>query len=211
MKKLTKFHKIVLSILVVLLLVGIALAYFLQIRPLVKEREQLEEDIALEQKFVDAYTNQQKEIEETDISTDSLALQRQLPLNPFYEQIFAIIDAAQKETNSVVETYNFAETVEENVQTEEGTSVEGLNEISLNLSVTAPSYQDMKNFIDYIEKSERIISIDQISFSNPGDEEGNIPFQLSITAYYVEGYDELRESQPTIDIPEPSNKENPLQ
>jgi Tfp pilus assembly protein PilO len=56
----------------------------------------------------------------------------------------------------------------------------GLNEIRVNF-ILIGNYSDFKNFLSILEKSARLIEIENISFSSP--EEGPFTFNLTIKVY----------------------------
>lgn len=58
----------------------------------------------------------------------------------------------------------------------------GIQKTSIEISLFG-SYQSFKNFLSIIEKSDRLIGVESISFSAPEDEEDLFGFNLIIKAY----------------------------
>ncbi|WP_102028883.1 hypothetical protein [Salirhabdus sp. Marseille-P4669] len=206
MKKMTKLQKIILLSLTGVFLFGIVGVYFLQIKPLYDELAKVERSISTEKKQLAAIQKRHDTELGMDISGEAIALQNQLPLHPYYEQLFYLLNDAQSVSGSTISNYNIAEA--EPVSFEE-VNVEGLRGITFVLDVVSPSYNSMMDFIDFLEKGDRILSVEQVSFSE--SETDDVQFTLTFLTYYQEGLDGLREHQPSINIPNPANKTNPLQ
>lgn len=71
---------------------------------------------------------------------------------------------------------------------------EELKLITLNLAIQAPSNTALKSFIKEIEKLERVMHIDQISYALPGEENafeevvsGVVAATIQVTTFYYEG------------------------
>ncbi|QHS24273.1 hypothetical protein GWK91_15835 [Virgibacillus sp. MSP4-1] len=208
MNSLSRTERLVAILLIGVFLIGVVWAYLFQIRPLQGEQREVQESLEHETRLMETLESRLEEVENMDLTADSVKLQRQLPLKPFYEQVFSIIYNAQSETGSVVSNYDISSnsTAELSV---EGAG-ENLQGITFHLEVQSPSYDDMIGFIDFLENSERILSVDQFTFSSPGEQDEAIQYQLVVNTFYREGLDGLLGTQPSIDIPESAAKQNPL-
>jgi type IV pilus assembly protein PilO len=208
MKKLTKVHKLLLGVMTVILLASIAGVYFLMVNPLYDRQEQVENSLRTEQQLLASLENQLEEIQSEDRSEEELALQTRVPLSPFIEQLFSEMNQAQANSDSVIVSYNISDGQTATVSLEGG-AAEGLMEVHFDIEVQSPSYDQLTSFIDNLEQSERIISIDSVAFSEPQAANTDIVYQLSLSAFFKEGLDGITD-HPSIDIPDPANKENPL-
>lgn len=91
-----------------------------------------------------------------------------------------------------------------------------LNKLTVQLSVVSPSYEDFQKFINTLESLKRIVVVENISYSGPGEitslSQNTQPFTYSLTvsAYYLPGLTDLESQLPKVDLPAPANKDNPL-
>ncbi|MFB1080529.1 hypothetical protein [Jeotgalibacillus sp. JSM ZJ347] len=92
----------------------------------------------------------------------------------------------------------------------------GLYKVLMNLSVSSDSYFEMQQFLDVLEQSNRIMEVEQISFSDDGEQVSindlSEPFvyTLSVAAFYYPELEELVSELPLINAPPPAEKNNPL-
>lgn len=116
---------------------------------------------------------------------------------------------------------NTEQTVEESAEqpSKTGDTVllpSGFRKVSINLTVSAPGYYELEEFINILERAERIMTVENIKFSGPDevvsleDESGPLELELVVSAYYMPGLTELIHQLPRIDSPTPGNKTNPL-
>lgn len=202
MKKMSKAQKILLVVLTLVLLGGTAGVYFFHINPLLDEQAKLEKSYQNEMKVLDALQAQQAEDEGIDYEVQATELQRQLPLQPFIEQVFTIFNDAERSSNSKILNYGISQLEDVSI-----VNMEGIKGISFDLSVEAPTYNGLITFIGHLEDSDRMMSINRVAFSGG---EGALQFELNVSAYYTEGFENLKEYEPSITIPGPSNKTNPI-
>ncbi|TLS39238.1 GspMb/PilO family protein [Pseudalkalibacillus caeni] len=117
------------------------------------------------------------------------------------------------ETGSNDETENI-----DPAQPEDKSSLpQGINRIKVNMSVRTSSYENMHAFISTLENNERILKVDNISFSGKHeldemseDDKKELLFTIQISAFYVTGLDELKDELPYVQYPEGADKENPF-
>lgn len=114
---------------------------------------------------------------------------------------------------------NYDINTEENMEVMEEKQVlfpNGMKKITANLSVTAENYNNLKKFIDALEQGNRIIVVENISFSGQGEindisqSENVIDFSVQLVAFYMPELQNLQDDLPNIDAPMPSNKIDPL-
>ncbi|MRG87498.1 hypothetical protein [Salinibacillus xinjiangensis] len=203
-----KIQKVILSVSTLVFVLGVVFAYFIMVRPLQQELERVEGSLSTEKLVLKKLQERINENEDMDITAESIALQRQLPLIPNHEQIFVELNEAEDISDSVITNYTISDPIAAAFPDQEE-DVEGLQSFTYDISVEAQTYEDMLTFIEYLEGNERILSIDFVSFSEP-DEENILTYEMTLTAFYTENFDGLRDIQPSIDIPKPANKTNPL-
>lgn len=107
----------------------------------------------------------------------------------------------------------------EHQQTEIGESASfpaGFQKVSIHLTVSTPGYYELEEFINTLERAERIMMVENIKFSGPDeivnleDEKGPFELELVVSAYYMPGLTGLINQLPRIDAPIPGKKTNPL-
>jgi len=144
----------------------------------------------------------------------SLELQKKVPIDPLTELIILQIEKAEVVSDSLVQSIGFSEGPFVIEAPPEG--VETLQQLLVNLSIETSSYATLEAFIDEIEKLDRILIVDNISFSSPGEvmteelEPAKLQLSLSFTAFYRPDLLELLDEGPKVDTPAPADKSNPL-
>ncbi|MFC6039738.1 LysM peptidoglycan-binding domain-containing protein [Paenisporosarcina macmurdoensis] len=144
----------------------------------------------------------------------SLELQKKVPIDPLTELIILQIEKAEVVSNSLVQSIGFSEGPFVIEAPPEG--VETLQQLLVSLSIETSSYATLEDFIDEIEKLDRILIVDNISFSSPGEvtteelEPAKLQLSLSFTAFYRPDLLELLDEGPKVDTPAPADKSNPL-
>lgn len=104
-------------------------------------------------------------------------------------------------------------------QTTAGTAAaaqSGLKKLTVQLSVESPSYEEFEKFIGTIESLQRIVVVENISYSG-GQEVTSISqavkplaYSLTISTFYMSGLTDLQPGLPKMDAPAPADKQNPL-
>lgn len=236
-----KKHKI---ILISLLLLSILLYFgvrFLYITPLKDSLSLKESQLKMEQQLSKALETRLSTANASDFNS-TVELQKTLPADPMTEQLVLDLEKAEVISNSYITAMEFnidAKAVDEessiNVEqttvtdnADQGTEKvsdmdtqpiempEGVAKTSVTITVESGSYFELENFIATLEKLQRIVKVDSISFSGPkeiislSDEESKITMILTINAFYLSGFDELKGDNPKIQTPAPANKRNPF-
>lgn len=92
----------------------------------------------------------------------------------------------------------------------------GMNIINVNVDAEATSYFEIEKFIEVIQSLQRVVRIDSLQFTGKeemttvDDEVEEIPFNLTITAFYYPELTDLYDELPKINRPDPANKKDPL-
>jgi type IV pilus assembly protein PilO len=230
---LTKKQVFFLLLASVILMIGFVIFYFVGIRPLEAKKGQAEETLKIEKNLFDA--TKEKAADDSPTVQTSYELQQKVPVEPLFDQLFSLLEEARMVANTIIEQYEMVEQGSElNNDNEEQFSInfnsdqknidEGqkdqttktnrakLEKVTMRVTVHADTYDEMTTFIQTLEQNERIITIDQLSLLDLENKEdkGYFSFQLTFSAYYADGLQALKNEAPQMDIPEPSEKNNPL-
>lgn len=126
-------------------------------------------------------------------------------------------DSETADTSDTAETTESAPTVQDNSVTEApGTLPDSLKKISAKINVRSSSYEEMLEFIQTIQSTNRIVTIDSLTFE--GAEEVTtrdqslepLEYELIVTSYYYPSLTDLQDQTPTVVTPKPSEKKNPF-
>lgn len=224
--QLTKKQTIYVSVTVMVIIIVTLLLQFLWIHPLKETRALKEETLAIEKKVLEAL--QEAPTPPSIAEQTSYALQKQVPVQPLYDQLFAELEEAKTVSGTIIENYEVVTSEdEENSELEDieniglsfqtknelpaetSTSAHTLEKASMTVVVHADNYEEMTQFIESLEASERIIIVENLSYiDNDAD---YFSFELTFSGYYATGMEELIDESPRIDIEAPSEKTNPLE
>lgn len=230
---LSKQQKVIIISLVLLMIFSEISFYFWILKPEYEKEKQIRLTLRTEEKLNEQYLQslQQK----TAVKT-SHQLQKKLPVLPLLEQVFLTLEKAEIVSNSVIESYKLreeddasgsesGETTEidlsETNQQDDGQTAsdkekndalpDHLKSVTIDLTVNTTSYENLLTFLATIEKNERITTIDQISVQQPEEDETDvITYQVTLSAYYAEGFQELEGEAPKAAVPEAGGSNNPL-
>ncbi|WP_157796544.1 hypothetical protein [Bacillus sp. FJAT-45037] len=186
-----------------------AFYYFNSIAPLVRERENAENQLVIEKQLLQSVTERVESQETFFTHLYSTDLQDEVPVAPLVDQFLLDLEKAELFSESLITNYNFStslftgrqllevnqeisnedvprETIEpEEVEVEltdqaVDTTPTNVEKVSAELQVVSPTYMEMMEFLKEIEGLKRIVSIDSLRFS---------------------GHDEIRTlDQPTDDL-----------
>jgi len=194
-------------------LIMIAYAYFTFFVPKKESFAVAETTLTTDRQTLFALEQQLADQPEIPI-VSSLELQKKVPIDPLTELIILQIEKAEVVSESLVQSIGFSEGPFVIEAPPEG--VETLQQLLVNLSIETSSYATLEAFIDEIEKLDRILIVDNISFSSPGEvmteelEPAKLQLSLSFTAFYRPDLLELLDEGPKVDTPAPADKSNPL-
>lgn len=208
-------------------------AYFLYISPLKDSLALKESQLKSEQQLNTTIETRLASADTSDIST--VELQKKLPVDPMIEQLVLDLEKAEVISSSYITSMEFnsegapddalsAETQAQGAETISSAETdnpsipmpEGVSKTKVTITVESDTYFDLERFIETLEKLKRVIVVDSISFSGPeevdslSDEVSPIIMTLTINSFYLSGLDDLKDSNPKIESPEPANKRNPF-
>lgn len=111
----------------------------------------------------------------------------------------------------------------ENSDNEDGQSEEadfhfnGLRKIVADMQLSALNYNELAKFLEAIDNMPRLINIESVQFVDDtgelvtvDDEVYELYFDVKLSTFYYPNLEELKDEVPTVDYPNPANKENPL-
>lgn len=225
---------IVSGILSIVLLIA---CYFFILQPKKVELEKKEAELKTEEALLSQVQSQLSQ-KNTTAYESTVMLQKQVPVKPLLESLILDIEKAEVLSGSFVESISFGQgadvqTEEQNTNTETEAGTEdgqqtegeetiplpgGIQKVSINLGVHSPSYYELEEFISTLEGTERIMTVETISFSggnevttvDQAEAEETLNYSLTVSAFYMPGLTELIDQVPRIDVPQPGNKTNPL-
>ncbi|MED0655977.1 type 4a pilus biogenesis protein PilO [Anoxybacillus ayderensis] len=191
-----------------LLLTLLSFALYIYVyKPLDDRKEQLETELQTEKKLLQTLQSKQPS---DDLRVSLVELQKRVPVQPFVEQFLLDIEKAEVVSNSTVLSLTF----------QEGENVEGpptpIQKLTVNISVRSPSYFALEQFIDVLERSQRIVSVDSLSFTGYEewttvmDEVPELSYSLTVSTFYAPELRQWIEQLPPLDLPQPSEKRNPF-
>jgi type IV pilus assembly protein PilO len=215
MSNLTKKQKeiglIVLSSLFCLIM--IAYVYFTFYVPKKESLAVAETTLTTDRQVLFALEQQLADQPETPI-VSSLELQKKVPIDPLTELIILQVEKAEVVSNSLVQSMGFSQGPFVIEAPPEG--VETLQQLLVTLTIETSTYSTLETFIDEIEKLDRILIVDNIAFSSPGEvtteevDPAKLQLSLSFTAFYRPDLLELVDEGPKVDTPAPAEKSDPL-
>ncbi|WBL13991.1 pilus assembly protein PilO [Sutcliffiella sp. NC1] len=226
--ELQKIHYIILGSVVAALLLAILLFYYALYSPKQVELNSLQSQLQVEEQLLQVLEEQERNIL-ANLLDSTVELQRKVPVAPFVEQMILELEKAETISGALITNTTFGEeavttsTLDEYVQSEElaeelpGIPLpEGLKKLTMNLTVQAETYEDLKAFLSEVENLTRITQIESVTFSGTPEvtsleqEASTLTFSVSLSAFYHPELQDLIEDLPPIFVPEPSNKSNPF-
>jgi type IV pilus assembly protein PilO len=222
----SKQQVVILLLLLVVLGAVFAGLYFYMLYPRYQQIEQLTDTVTSEKKILAAIkadaAKQRDELPESIV-----ALQKKIPVKPMTEQLLLDLEKAEVVSGSTISNMSFSEgekvAAETNASSNGASSSssssplpDGLKKVTVQLTVQSPSYYQMERFLQTLENLDRIVSIESLSFAgNPEltsvDTKVNpLAYSLTVSAFYYPKLADLQKLLPQLDVPPPSEKDNPL-
>ncbi|MEH6993663.1 GspMb/PilO family protein [Neobacillus drentensis] len=238
--RLSKKEKLTLLIGTLLVVLLIVIAQFLLLKPLKSDLEVKEQSLKSEQQLLETITQERMD-DTAKVVEDTRELQKRVPVTPLQEQVILDLERTENVSNSHISSISFSvgadvavtgsETPQEGTtETQETASDDAANQqpaapavswvkkITMSLSVESPSYEQLEKFISTLESLNRIVVVENISYSggqevtslSQGTENEKLTYSLTVSAFYLPTLDDLLADLPKIDAPSPANKKNPL-
>lgn len=93
---------------------------------------------------------------------------------------------------------------------------EGLKQLTVDLDIEAKDYFSLEKFIETMENNQRVLVVQNINYLTAGEKtkisktKELLSFRLTFSVFYMPNLTDLQESAPKLEVPETSNKINPL-
>ncbi|MBE4908148.1 type II secretion system protein M [Bacillus luteolus] len=234
-KQLSKKQLVIILMSSLLILLLFVFLYFLLIKPLETEHDRLENDLKTEKQLLEVVQTRVAQMQNQTYES-TIELQKRVPVKPILEQFLLDLEKAEVVSNSFISNMSFGETevtpqntleeyvdmnnndetAEEAQEQENAQFPAGLEKITVNLSVVAPDYFALEEFITTLESQKRITQIENLVFAGTEEitsieqEINPIPFTLTVSTFYLPSLTDLVDDLPTLETPLPSNKRNPF-
>lgn len=186
-------------------------SYYLKVVPLKQEVTNKQAMLLTEIKVYEKMIEQVDQKSRKTVS-DSKTLQERLPVQPLVEQFILDLEKAEVIANSLISSMTFSEG-----GSEEGSVLpNGLEKVTVSMSVRSPDYYHMETFLTTLEELDRMTKIDRLSFSGSSEtmeefsKTNPLQFSVTVSTFFMPSLVELDTELPVIHIPEPSNKSNPF-
>jgi type IV pilus assembly protein PilO len=222
----SKQQVLILLLLLVLFVAVFAGLYFYLLYPRYQQIEQLTDTVISEKKLL-ASIKADAAKQRDGLPESIVALQKKIPVKPLTEQLLLDLEKAEVVSDSTITSMNFSEgenAAAENNASSNGASTpssssalpDGLKKVTVQLTVQSPSYYQLERFLQTLENLDRIVSIESLSFAgNPeltsvGTKVNPLTYSLTVSAFYYPKLADLQKLLPQLDVPPPSEKDNPL-
>ncbi len=143
-------------------------------------------------------------------------------LNPEqYAEISSEDKADQTGKESDVPEESSEETTKE-AQTEGGEALpglpEGIQSVNVSMAMISDNYPSLRSFLKSIERLPRMAMISGLSFTgkneavslDDGEGKNELVYTANVSTFYIPSLTDLQDQAPSIEYPEPADKENPL-
>lgn len=220
-----QMRAIVLAVVAVLIISILLVLYFNIARPLKKEVEALSEKIEADTKILE--TIREKIAEQPKLEKEeALKLQAEVPLEPFVDQLIldlrSIEQASQNTIDNIAVAYSqialselaganhmagiaeaAATTSSDSAQEDDAGTLQ-VHKINLVMKVESPTYEHLRQFVLGIERLERVIKIESLTFAS-----GQSSYQITLSAFYAPQFEDIEDRLPKANFPQPVKKNNP--
>lgn len=210
-----------------LVVLAVVFAYFYFIPPLTTSITVAEEQLKFEKALLEA-VEKNVHVPTSLSDVDVKSLQKKVPILPLVDQFILDLEKAEVFSDSFITSYSFATseytgtglqtgTEETEAEAEEVVlTPTGVERVTVNMSVISPGYDELVQFLERIERLQRVTKVDSLSFTGfpevtlleqTGDD---INFSVSISTFYLPELAEFSEYLPALAYPSEKQKYNPL-
>ncbi|MDW0109641.1 pilus assembly protein PilO [Sporosarcina aquimarina] len=224
MRTLTKRQKdiVLLVLAIIFFLVLVSYTWFQLYAPAKEENERVVNSLA-DQREVLFELQRQVAAKPEDVSSSTRPLQRQVPVLPLEDVLLLQLEKAEVKSNVLIRDVAFTQGLVEGLppesidetQTETEDPSLSLQQLLVDVQLTAASYEELDRFIREVEATERISVVQSIDFTTPEErrevETEKEPLELTVSfqAFYRPDLKELIPEVPKLDAPMPAGKEDP--
>ena len=227
---------------ILILLVGV-FSYYLYLMPLSNELDSKKNELQMTEQQVNILETKLKTTQ-TETKTNTMELQKKVPVKRLLEQALLQIEKAEiiSDTNIIEMNINGTDSGEEvtndelttadqaiddaNKKEESNSNKEkneqevilpnGIHQTIIQIIGEASTYFELETFIDKLQSSERIMTIDTLNITGPTeimsveDSDQVIEFELAVSIYYYPTLDDLLVDVPPLETPKVSERMNPF-
>ncbi|WP_025783510.1 hypothetical protein [Sporosarcina sp. D27] len=224
MRSLTKRQKdIALLVLAVIFFVLLVSYSWFQLYAPAKEENTRAVNSLVNQREVIFELQRQVAAKPVEQSNSSRPLQRKVPVLPLEDLLLVQLEKAEVKSKALINNVAFAKDelnevpIESSDQLDAGTDdpVLALKQLTIEVELTASSYEEVDKFIREVEATERIFVVQSIELDTPEEireaaaEKEPIELTVSFQAFYRPDLQELIPEAPKLDAPMPAGKEDP--
>jgi len=199
----------------VLLVAAVGAAfYFLLLAPRYQEIDRLAAIVQSEKKVL-AAMEQNVSPKEGEALESLAALQKKVPVRPLTDQLLLEFQKAEYVSDSVLLNVHFSEQEQAKGEEKEAPPT-GIETVSAQLTVQSPSYYQLERFLEMLERAERIMAIESLTFTGQPELTSTamdvhpLTYSLTVRAFYAPQLEKWKQLLPARDVPPPSGKDNPL-
>lgn len=224
MRSLTKRQKdIALLVLAVIFFVLLVSYSWFQLYAPAKEENTRAVNSLVDQREVIFELQRQVAAKPVEQSTSSRSLQRKVPVLPLEDILLVQLEKAEVKSKALINNVAFAKDelnevpIESSDQLDAGTEdpALALKQLTIEVELTASSYEEVDKFIREVEATERIFVVQSIELDTPEEiresaaEKEPIELRVSFQAFYRPDLQELIPEVPKLDAPMSAGKEDP--
>ncbi|WP_370297247.1 hypothetical protein [Rossellomorea marisflavi] len=185
--------------------------------PVREEKERLTTEISNEEKLTSVLDERLAAMEGGSLETTA-ALQRVVPVKPMTDQLLIDLEKAEVLSGGLITKMDFTESPMEAAG--EGEAVEtpaGLQKLTAVLTLEADDYFMIEGFIKELERSQRIVEIEEISLEGPEelknveDETQKIEYGVTFSTFFLPEAGTAEEDAKASGSPPSAHKNDPFQ
>ncbi|MDV2581863.1 hypothetical protein [Alkalibacillus haloalkaliphilus] len=174
----SNLHKRILVVWIVLIGGGF---YLFNIHSLKQSVDQLEGDLAFEERKQTALLETVDQIDHDSAAIEEL--RAQIPEQLEEDNVIRMINNASSSTNSVIQSYSYdvQQTISINEMFEQSSFTEELEVLTMQINGYTQSEGQLESFVNELESSERLLQVTQLQYQQNDD--GDVNFQLSFSVF----------------------------
>lgn len=224
MRSLTKRQKdIALLVLAVIFFVLLVSYSWFQLYAPAKEENRQAVTSLVDQREVIFELQRQVAAKPAEQSTSSRPLQRKVPVLPLEDILLVQLEKAEVKSKALINNVTFVQDELNEVPAESSDQLDARTEdpalalklLTIDVELTASSYEEVDKFIREVEATERIFVVQSIELDTPEEiresaaEKEPIELRVSFQAFYRPDLQELIPEVPKLDAPMSAGKEDP--
>lgn len=228
---------------IIVLALGAIYSYYYYLVPLNNELSMKKTELQMTEQQADILESKLKSTG-SETSTNTIELQKKVPVKRLLEQALLELEKAEiiSDTNIIEISVNGSDVEEEvtngelstadeaiddankqeNEEADEKKNAEeivlpsGIHQTKINVIGEASTYFEVEKFLEKIESSQRIMTVDSLNVTGPkeiisvDESDQRIDFEIMVSVYYYPTLNDLIEDLPQLDAPKVSERKNPF-